>query len=118
MPLAVSIVKVIRGRVIEIHRYFYQSQPEDARVKVDVRLGLARDGRYMMKSFDSGNACLRFIAPELSASSGVNGEEAAATQFSRSNLIDIAPDPIFARFNGAHQRMLSAMELRGMFVLR
>ena len=49
--------------------------------------------------------------------SAVDGDEAVSTHLSRRDLIDIAPSPFFARFGGAHERMIGLTEVfRGVLV--
>jgi hypothetical protein len=47
----------------------------------------------------------------------MNKDEAVGVHFSRSELVDVTPNPFFARFRGAHEWMIGLLEvLRGVFV--
>ena len=51
--------------------------------------------------------------------SALDGNETVRTQLSGSKLINVAPYPIFAGFNGAHEGMMALAEVTGcMHVLR
>jgi len=53
MPLAVSVVQVIRGRIIKIDRQLHQPEPKHACIEVNIRLRFAGDCCYVMKSFNT-----------------------------------------------------------------
>jgi hypothetical protein len=50
MTLAVTVVKMIGGWVVEVYRQLNQPQPEDARIEIDVGLRIAGDSGHVMNT--------------------------------------------------------------------
>src|SRR5579875_513704 len=50
MPVAVTVVKMIGRGVVKVHRQLDQTQTEDARIEIDVRLRIPCDCRHMMNA--------------------------------------------------------------------
>ena len=55
-PGLVGVEQVIDGRVVLVHRFLDQAQPEDARVEVDVPGRVARDRRHVVDALQLHDA--------------------------------------------------------------
>src|SRR5216684_2700299 len=55
MSLTISVIQVIRGRIIKIHRQFHESEPEHTRVEIDICLWFSGNCSHVMQSFNAGH---------------------------------------------------------------